>query len=110
VVQQSELVIERVLLGRSQTKLKEFLNDSLDPTIVCAASEENLPESVSHDVLPLVTSRYFDLVIVNKAASDVLKMSSDDQEQKLNKIPLAMAPIFRLKNPVNDTDPLPELN
>ena len=45
----------------------------------------------------LVTSRYFDLVIVNKAASDVLKMSSDDQEQKLNKIPLAMAPIFRLK-------------
>jgi len=86
------------LLGRSQTKLKEFLNDSLDPTIVCAASEENLPDSVSHDVMPLVTSRYFDLVIVNKAASDVFKISNEEQEQKLTEIPFAKTPIFRLKD------------
>jgi hypothetical protein len=55
-VQQSELVIERVLLDRSQTRLKEFLNNSTDPTIVCTASEQVLDPSKPEqnlEILPL---------------------------------------------------------
>ena len=56
--------------------------------------------------MPLVTKQFGDLLIANKAASDVIGLGKEEQEQSLATIPLAKTPIFRLKDQTaNNSDP-----
>ena len=56
--------------------------------------------------MPLVTKQFCDLLIANKAASDVIGLEREEQEQNLTSIPLAKTPIFRLKDQTaSNSDP-----
>lgn len=70
-VQQSELVIERVLIDRGQTRLKEFFNSSVDPIVVCSVKTvlQEVPDaSQAAEVEPE------DILVCNDAAKLMLKL------------------------------------
>ena len=70
-IQQSELIIERVLLDRGQTRLKEFLNSSVDPIVVCSVNnikQENLDDSEVKLLEPE------EIVVCNDAAKRILEL------------------------------------
>lgn len=100
---QSELVIERVLLDRGQTRLKEFLNDSIDPTVVCSVSELTaLNDSATDGAISNILRKLSQLVLFNEAALEILDLKQAETERDLEKIEIANLPIFRVKKKISD--------
>lgn len=91
-VQQSELVIERVLIDRGQTRLKEFFNSSVDPIVVCsvkAPSQESADTSSVNQIEPE------EILVCNDAAKQMLKLAQEEDNFKLREMAAATFPLFR---------------
>ena len=96
-IQQSELIIERVLLDRGQTRLKEFLNSSVDPIVVCSVNnikQENLDDSEIKLLEPE------EIVVCNDAAKKLLQLSNDETNFRLRELAAATSPMFRTNGPL----------
>lgn len=97
----SELIIERVIIDRSQTQLKEFFNSQVDPVVVCSLNTTNitmLSESSSNLLEP------DEIVVCNHAARKMLALSSDDTKLSIKEMAGAATPLFQTKRLVQQGD------